>query len=121
LFLALLFLAERPVLAMLTSHEDLITASIRFAPWLVPVLLLGSLAYMYDGLFLGLTEGRTLRNSMLLCTLGVFLPVAVAAIRLGDNDLLWASMALFMGARTATLWLASRKLLATEIRPAGPG
>jgi MATE family multidrug resistance protein len=118
LFLAIFFLAERPVLAMLTSHEDLIATSVRFAPWLVPVLLLGSLAYIYDGLFLGLTEGRTLRNSMLLCTLGIFLPAAFAAIRLDNNDLLWASMTLFMGARTSTLWLASRKLLAAEARSA---
>ena len=81
--------------------------------WLVPVLLLGSLAYMYDGLFLGLTEGRTLRNSMLLSSVVVFLPLAVIAARLANNHLLWTAMMLFMLARTGTLWLASRKLLAT--------
>ena len=76
----------------------------------MPTLLFGSLAYMYDGLFLGLTEGRRLRNAMLVSTLVIFLPVAIAALVRLDNHLLWASMAIFMAARTATLWRASHRL-----------
>jgi MATE family multidrug resistance protein len=95
----------------LTSHEDVVAASAEYAPWLVPVLLFGSLAYMYDGLFLGLTEGRRLRNAMLLSTIGGFLPLCAAAVWLGNNHLLWAAMAAYMAARTATLWRAERAVL----------
>ena len=85
--------------------------ALSYAPWLVPCLLLGSLAYMYDGLFLGLTEARALRNSMVFSTLAVFLPAALLALWLGHNHLLWGSLALFMLARAATLWGAMRGLL----------
>jgi MATE family multidrug resistance protein len=110
-FLAALFAAPQRVLSVLTSHEDVVAASAEYAPWLVPVLLFGSLAYMYDGLFLGLTEGRRLRNAMLLSTIGVFLPLCAAAVWLGNNHLLWAAMAAYMAARTATLWRAERAVL----------
>jgi MATE family multidrug resistance protein len=66
---------------------------------------------MYDGLFLGLTEGGRLRNSMLFSTLVVFLPIAVVGLNGRSNHLLWAAMALFMAARTATLWLYLRHRL----------
>jgi MATE family multidrug resistance protein len=109
LVLAIFFALPRPILSVLTSHGDIIEMGLAYLPWLIPVLLLGSLAYMYDGLFLGLTAGRSLRNAMLVSTLLVFLPLALAAAHLGSNALLWAAMAIFMGARTATLAIASRR------------
>lgn len=112
-FLGGLFLAERSILRVLTSHEDVITASADYSFWLVPVLVFGSLAYMYDGLFLGLTEGRRLRNAMLVCTFGVFVPACAAAVVMENNHALWLSMALFMIARAATLWAASRGAIAS--------
>lgn len=111
-FLIGLAAAREPVLAVLTSHGDLIEQTLIYMPWLVPVLFFGALAFMYDGLFLGLTEGRLLRNAMLLSLLVGFLPVAWIAAHEGNNHVLWASMALFMIARTATLWIAARKRLA---------
>ncbi len=101
---------QQLVLGLLTSHADVIAASADFMPWLVPVLLFGSLAYMYDGLFLGLTEGRRLRNAMLVSLL-IFAPSCWVAVRLDSNHGLWASMALFMVARALTLWAASRAVL----------
>lgn len=111
LFLAGLFATKQQVFRVLTSHDDVIAASSDYAWWLVPVLLFGSVAYMYDGLFLGLTEGRRLRNAMLLSTFAVFVPAWGAAVWLESNQLLWFAMAVFMVARTATLWVASRAVL----------
>ena len=69
---------------------------------------IGAIAYVYDGLFLGLTEGRRLRNSMLASAVVVFLPLAWAARALDSNTLLWGALTAFMAARVATLggiWL----------------
>jgi MATE family multidrug resistance protein len=115
LFLGALFAAKAQVLRLLTSHDDVIAACTDYAWWLVPVLLFGSVAYMYDGLFLGLTEGRRLRNAMLLSTFGVFVPAWGAAVWLESNQLLWFAMALFMVARAATLWVASRSVLGLTV------
>jgi hypothetical protein len=47
---------------------------------------------------------------MLVSTLLVFLPMAIAATRWQNNDLLWASLLAFMVARTVSLWWAGRFL-----------
>ena len=110
----------RPELSfgLLTSHDDVVRHALEHSLWLVPVLAFGSMAYMFDGLFLGLTAGRTLRNSMLWSTLVVFLPLAWFALRSGSNHLLWSAMAVFMLARTATLGYAAREFL---IKPFASG
>ena len=80
------------------------------------MLLVGALAFMYDGLFLGLTEGRLLRNSMLISTGLGFLPLALLALYLENNHLLWGALALFMAVRTLTLRLAERTLMQSFAR-----
>jgi MATE family multidrug resistance protein len=106
-FLAGLTVVPTFVLGLLTSHGDVVAIGRSFAVWLWPVLVLGAVAFIYDGLFLGLTAGRALRNTMLLSSMGVFLPLATAGVMRGSNHLLWLSMAAFMMARAATLgWVA---------------
>ena len=106
--LLVLFLgAPQWIIGILTSHSEVIEVAVRYLPWLVPVLGIGAVAYIYDGLFLGLTAGRSLRNAMLI-SFGVFLPLAIVAVQRQDNHLLWFSLAAFMAARSLTLWLASR-------------
>jgi MATE family multidrug resistance protein len=106
-FCVLALLRPTAPVRLLTSHTPTVDTALQYLPWLAPVLLFGSLAYIYDGLFLGLTAGRALRNAMLLSTFVVFLPMATLALRLDSNHLLWASMAAFMLARSGTLWRAS--------------
>ena len=53
--------------------------------------------------FLGLTDGRTLRVAMIWSTLLGFVPLALIAAWQANADLLWASLATFMAARTVTL------------------
>jgi MATE family multidrug resistance protein len=91
------------VFGVLTSHADVVRDASALAPWLVPVIGIGAIAYMYDGLFLGLTEGRRLRNAMLASAVFVFLPLAWAARVLENNSLLWGALAAFMVARVVTL------------------
>lgn len=110
-FAIIVLLAPWALYPLLTSHDDVIGSASRYGPWLIPVLLFGSAAYIYDGFFLGLTEGRVLRNSMLLSTILVFLPVAAWANVRADNDLLWAAMMLWMAARASTLGWAGQRLL----------
>ncbi len=111
-FMAALLLAPGPLLGLLTSHADIAARARHDLPWLAVVVVVGSAAFVYDGLFLGLTAGRALRGSMLLSTLAVFVPLAVGALLLGSNALLWLALSLFMVARAATLAWASRGLLA---------
>ncbi|MCP4203627.1 MAG: MATE family efflux transporter [bacterium] len=105
-----MLLAPAGILGILTSHGPTLAAGGRYSVWLAPTLVFGALAYIYDGLFLGLTRGRTLRNAMLFSTLIVFVPIALYALQHRSNDLLWLAMVAFMIARTLSLALADRLL-----------
>ncbi|HEX6202386.1 MAG TPA: MATE family efflux transporter, partial [Thermoanaerobaculia bacterium] len=87
LFVAVLFAAPGPVMALLTSHADVAARATAGLAWLAPVVLLGSLAFVWDGIFLGLTAGRALRNSMLV-SLAVFLAAAWLALAMESNAIL---------------------------------
>jgi multidrug resistance protein, MATE family len=122
-FLLGLAAAPAALFRLLTSHEAVVRLAVGHSLWLLPVLGLGAVAYVYDGLFLGLTEGRALCNAMAVSFLA-FLPLGLLALRLGNNHLLWLALAAFMGARAATLHVAWRKLPSagrTPSRPATPG
>lgn len=99
-------LFPEPVLSLLTSHEEVIVLGRALRFWLLPVLIVGSAAYILDGLFLGLTAGRALRRAMTVSTLLGFLPLAMLALALSSAHLLWTALALFMLARVLTLGVA---------------
>lgn len=94
-----------PLFKLLTNHSEIITHLSDYVFWLLPVLGFGSIAYMLDGYFLGLTEGQTLRQSMVKSTLVGFAPLAIAAWYFHNNHVLWLSLSLFMAARAITLGL----------------
>ena len=121
LLLLLTFIAPELWLGLLTSHKEVVDHALRYLPWLVPTLLTGSLAYMYDGIFLGITEVRRLRNAMLVSA-ALFIPLALAGWQLGSNHLLWAGLALFHIARPLTLRLQLQKIVKELARrsPASP-
>lgn len=89
--------------SLLTSHTQLLTQIPTYVLWLIPVLGLGGVAFALDGYFLGLTAGRTLRNSVLISVLLGFFPLALVATRLDSPQLLWLSLAVLMALRSITL------------------
>lgn len=94
-----------PLFRLLTDHPDVLSGVQRSVLWLLPVLGTGSIAYMLDGYFLGLTAGAILRRSSLTAALVGFAPLAVAAWHYRSSDLLWLALSSFMAARAITLAL----------------
>jgi multidrug resistance protein, MATE family len=96
---------------LLTHHTDIISQIPHYVLWLIPILGFGSIAYMLDGYFLGLTQGRILRQSSIISTLVGFLPMAIVAWYTRSPHLLWFALTLFMAARAITLSLKVSKTL----------
>ena len=106
LMVAIAFLVNpKPLFSLLTNHTEILDRLSHYVPWLLPVLGFGSIAYMLDGYFLGLTRGRVLRQSMLKAVLVGFAPMAIAAWYFHSSHLLWLSLSLFMAIRALTLGL----------------
>jgi MATE family multidrug resistance protein len=111
LFAIAFILTPIPLFGLLTNHAEILTRISSYVSWLLPVLGFGSIAYMLDGYFLGLTAGRSLRISVVTAALVGFAPMAVAAWYLRSSHLLWLSLALFMIVRAATLGMQVPKTL----------
>ncbi|MCJ2542718.1 MATE family efflux transporter [Thermostichus vulcanus] len=88
---------------LITSQGLVLEQIERYTGWLMPVLGLGSLAFVLDGYFLGLTEGGTLRWASLFSTTVGFLPVGLWAWVSRDPQRLWLAMVCFMLARVIGL------------------
>lgn len=101
---ALVFVCFPVVLfSLLTDHQLVLAQMSAYTLWLVPVLGFGAIAFMLDGYFLGLTAGRTLRQSA-VWAMGIgFVPLAGVASIVQNPHLLWLAMTGFMAMRALTL------------------
>lgn len=64
--------AGTPLTRILTSDVEVIGACGDFLPWLVAMPLLGCVAFTWDGIFLGATASKQIRNSMLGAVVAFF-------------------------------------------------
>jgi MATE family multidrug resistance protein len=96
------------LLRVFTDQIEIIQAAVPFVWWMVAISLAGSVAYMWDGVYIGATATPPMRNMMLISTLGVFLPVYYLSLSPLGNHGLWLALLLFMVARGITLGLLAK-------------
>ena len=111
LFAIAFILLPLPLFGLMTDHRAILDRIPQYVAWLLPVLGFGSIAYMLDGYFLGLTEGPMLRRAAVISTLVGFVPMALVAWWLRSSHLLWLALTLFMLARSITLAIKAPQTL----------
>lgn len=84
--------------AVLTDLPDVRDATLRYLPWVVVSPLVSLWSFVYDGVFVGATAARPMRDVMLIATFLVYLPALVLLAGFGNHGL-WAAFTLFMLAR----------------------
>src|SRR5699024_1010437 len=102
-FTALYWLFGRNVINLLTDLPDVRSAAYAFLPWMILSPLVSVWSFVYDGVFIGATWAREMRNAMLVATLVVYLPLAFGLVRLWANHGLWLAFLAFLGARGVTM------------------
>ncbi len=91
------------ILAIFTDNTEIIDFAKTVLFWTVLAPLVSSFCYILDGIFIGATATRPMRNTMLISTIVVFLPVYYFGTHLLGVHGLWLAMVLFMIARGAAL------------------
>lgn len=100
------------LVALMTTAADVRLAAGTFLPWAALTPLAGVLAFEMDGVYIGATWSRDMRNMMLL-SLAAFLALVAALVPLIGNHGLWLALIFFLGARGATLsWRLPRLAVA---------
>jgi MATE family multidrug resistance protein len=84
------------VFGLLTDHQDVNKSVTIYTIWLLPVLAITAIAFILEGYFIGLKEGTSIRNAVLLAFFVGFIPLAITAWYFQSNHLLWASIVSYM-------------------------
>ena len=72
IFMGINHIAGAPALRLMTSDATVIEAASAFLPWLVFIPLVGCPAFTWDGIYIGATATKTMRNSNMGCVLAFF-------------------------------------------------
>ena len=97
-FLVAYLLGGAIIIDLLTNLPDVREAALRYLPWLVVSPIVSVWSFVYDGVFVGATRAREMRDIMVISTLVVFLPAWYLLQPLGNHGL-WLAFTLFMASR----------------------
>lgn len=111
LFSGIYILFFRSIIQILTDQQEIINVAARFKWWLVCIPLISFAAYLWDGIYIGMTASSYLRNSMIMALFLVFLPAFYLGNMFFGEHALWLAMSCFMLARGLFLWLFSARAI----------
>ena len=83
---------------MLAEDPNVVDTARRYLPWAVAVPVCGFLAFIWDGIFIGLTRTRAMLWSMLIAML-VFFALYFFLSPLYANDALWFAFCVYLAVR----------------------
>lgn len=98
-FTLIYLLAGKAIIGLLTDIDVVRDNAAEYMFWVVLVPLISFAAFLWDGIYIGATAGKAMRNSMLIATAAVFFPVYLLAGKYLGNHGLWFAFILFMIAR----------------------
>ena len=63
-------------IGLLTDDKDVLAASIRYMGWLIAMPIISTLAFMWDGIYVGATAGKQIRNAMIYAAIAFVISYA---------------------------------------------
>ncbi|UXN63090.1 MATE family efflux transporter [Phyllobacterium sp. A18/5-2] len=90
------------IVAFLIKSGDVQAMASLYLPWAALAPVVGLLAFHMDGVFIGATWSRDMRNMMILSLIGYFAAYFILPLYLGNHGL-WLALHLFLGLRGLSL------------------
>ncbi|MFO8054147.1 MAG: MATE family efflux transporter [Bacteroidales bacterium] len=87
------------ILKLLTDQTEVVESAAPYLFWVAFIPLITFPAFLWDGIYIGVTASRPMRNTMIIASLLVYLPVFYSLRPLIGNHGLWLALLLFMAAR----------------------
>jgi MATE family multidrug resistance protein len=111
----LLYVVIGPALIrMLTDLPEVRSASLQFLPWLIVSPLVSVWSFLYDGVYVGATRAREMRDIMVISTFVIFLPAWFLLQGWGNHGL-WLAFTLFMASRGIGMHIWYRRRVLPEL------
>lgn len=109
IFTALYGLGGTLALDLLTDDHDVTATAREYLPWIIILPLLGFGAFIYDGVFIGVTHSRRLLMSMIVSA-ATYAVTYLVLFPVAGNHGLWVAFLLYLLARSIYLHIAARHI-----------
>ncbi|RKZ49069.1 MAG: MATE family efflux transporter [Gammaproteobacteria bacterium] len=107
---ALIFaLVGKSMINILTDILSIRAEAYQYLPWMILSPIVAVWCFLLDGIFIGATRAKEMRNSMLISTFLIFLPAWYVFQGYGNHGL-WLAFIVFFVARGLTLAYASLRI-----------
>ena len=110
LLMLIFYLSGSSIISLLTDINDVQETANQYLTWLILMPALSCLSYLYDGVFVGATRTRSMRNIMVICLFGIFLPLWMLTQPYGNHGL-WFSFSVFMLSRSVLMSVSYQRFL----------
>ena len=87
----------------MTTSIDIQNVAIKYLPWMVIAPLVGGASWMLDGIFIGASQTKELRNAMIFSVFS-YLLISLYLTKIMGNTGIWISLCLFMVLRALSLF-----------------
>jgi MATE family multidrug resistance protein len=91
-------LGGKALIRVMTDLGDVRATAYAYLPWMIVSPVVSVWSFLYDGVFVGATRAKDMRNIMLVSSFAVFLPAWFVLQPLGNHGL-WAAFMLWLAAR----------------------
>lgn len=100
------------LIGVMTTAPEVQAEALRYLPWMIMAPIVGVAAWMLDGIFIGATRSRDMRNMMAI-SFGIYVASLWLLLEPFGNHGLWASLLILFVARGITLGMRYPKLEAS--------
>ena len=105
LFFSLTYLVfGEGIVSLLTNLSEVETEAFKYLIWMIIMPIVSIWCFQLDGIFLGATETKEMRNMMIISFAVYFICMKTLPNLIGNHGL-WLSMLIFMAVRGITLYL----------------
>ena len=94
---------------LMSDIAEIRSLSSTFAIWLVIIPFISSFCYQFDGIFIGVSQTRELRNAMIF-SVTIYLIISIILSNFYSNTGIWISLCIFMILRALSLFYYMDKI-----------
>ena len=109
-FTAIFFATGDKILYILTDNASIIKDTMKYIHWTILIPIAGFAAFLFDGIYIGATASKAMRNIVVISTILFFVIYYLFETKLGNNSL-WIALLLFLTLRSILMWSLNQKVL----------